>query len=138
MKAIVSFVALGALLTAQTFSGSHINDHSWTSINCEEFELVIEDSSNYSDDQILLQSGEIKRNDDGEYDLNHCFGVKKFSEDILAFDNYGVSASMLAIGSKPNQDDVGERSTQTSKNFGLMGLIFNFQDKLNYEYVYIT
>ena len=138
MKALVFFVVLGVLLTAQVSSGSHINDHSWTSINCEEFELVIEDSSNYSDDQILLQSGEIKRNDDGEYDLNHCFGVKKFSEDILAFDNYGVSASMLAIGSKPNQDDVGERSTQTSKNFGLMGLIFNFQDKLNYEYVYIT
>ena len=138
MKALASFVSLGALLAAQVSSGSHINDHSWTSIHCEEFELVIEDSSNYSDDQLLLHSGEIKRNDDGEYDFNHCFGVKKFSEDILAFDNYGVSASMLAIGSKPNQDDVGERSTQTSKNFGLMGLIFNFQDKLNYEYVYIT
>ena len=146
MSLRVFFTVLGVNLLSQAICGSHIHDHSWTSVNCQQFELVIEDSSNYTSDQILLQSGDRVGFDsdedssddngarslrcDGDEDcvgVGHCFGVKRFSKDILAYDNYGISVSMLTAKSSPG-----------SENFGLMGLIFNFKDNGNYDYVYLT
>ena len=146
MSLRVFFTVLSVNLLSQAICGSHIDDHSWTSVNCQQFELVIEDSSNYTSDQILLQSGDRVGFDsdedtsdsdgtpslrcDGDEDcvgVAHCFGVKRFSKDILAYDNYGISVSMLTAKSSPG-----------SENFGLMGLIFNFKDNGNYDYVYLT
>ena len=148
MSLRVFFTVLGVNLLSHAICGSHIDDHSWTSVNCQQFELVIEDSSNYTSDQILLQAGDRvgfdndndggtatykklrSRRCDGDencVEVGHCFGVKRFSKDILAYDNYGISVSMLTVKSSPQ-----------SANFGLMGLIFNFQDNENYDYVYLT
>ena len=134
MEAYIVFAALVAYLPGLVFPGSHFYDHSWTSVNCQEIQLVIEDGTNNTSDQILLQSSKVESNDKSEDKkkempdrdhIEHCFGVKRYSENKLAFDNYGISVSMLSAGS--NQDE-----------FGLMGLIFNFQDNLNYEFAYLT
>ena len=145
MNLLVFLTVLVVNLFGQAISGSHIDDHGWTSVNCQQFELIIEDSSNYTSDQILLQSSDsagfdgVEDNDDAvlrsrrcDYGddcvgSNHCLGIKKFSNDILAYDNYGIGVSMLTA-----------KSNSESDNYGLMGLIFNFQDNRNYDYVYIT
>ena len=132
MEKLFLSAALVASLVSQVFSVSRFNDHSWKSVNCLKFDLVIEDSSNYTSDQILLQSGNIvehveykgeKKPMQAEDEVEHCLGIKTFSEDSLAFDNYGISVSMLNVGSNENSD-----------NFGMMGLIFNFQDNSNYDF----
>ena len=145
MNLLVFLTVFGVNLFGRAISGSHIDYHSWTSVNCQQFELIIEDSSNYTSDQILLQSGDSagfdggddnddailrsRRCDYGEdcVEVDHCFGIKKFSNDILAYDNYGISVSMLTA-----------KSGSESDHYGLMGLIFNFQDNQNYDYIYIT
>ena len=134
METYIIFAAFVAHLSGQVLSGSNFYDHSWTSVNCQEFQLVIEDYSNNTSDQILLQSGKLegyekcdgnKKEKSDRDDITHCFGVKRYSEDKLAFDNYGIRVSMLSVGS--NQD-----------NSGLMGLIFNFQDNMNYDFAYLA
>lgn len=124
-------------VTLQIFGSSlanpMISDHSWTTVNCHRFELVLDDASNYTTDQILLHSrrnGIAENDDDNEpssQKKGHCFAIKKFSEDILSFDNYGISVSMLHV-----------KSNQNLNSFGNIGLVFNYQDELNYDFVYLS
>ena len=115
-----------------SFANPMISDHSWTTVNCHRFELVLDDASNYTTDQILLHSrrnGIAENDDDNEpssQKKGHCFAIKKFSEDILSFDNYGISVSMLHV-----------KSNQNLNSFGNIGLVFNYQDELNYDFVYL-
>ena len=98
-------------------------DYSWNSINCNKFELVVEDSRNKNEsEQIFLDNMYGRPSDPG----CPCFGIKKKAIDELNFDNYDISASMLFVNS-----DHPER-------FGDFGLIFNFQDDRNFDYIYLT
>ena len=134
MLHLLIFVAVTEQLLGLCLVEARISDHSWTSVNCQKFELVLDDSSNYTSDQILLHSEKNGVNDDDNDDDNQpssgkkgqCFAIKKFSDDTLSFDNYGISVSMLHV--KSNQDP---------ETFGNLGLIFNYQDELNYDFVYI-
>ena len=125
--ALIAFAILGSCL-----ANTNSEDHSWTSLNCQKFELVLDDASNYTSDQILLHSetnGVNEDDDDNEPSSEkngHCFAIKKFSNDVLAFDNYGISVSMLHV-----------KSNQSPDNFGSFGLVFNYQDELNYDFVYL-
>ena len=125
--ALIAFATLGSCL-----ANTNLQDHSWTSLNCQKFELVLDDASNYTSDQILLHSetnGVNEDDDDNEPSSGkngHCFAIKKFSDDVLAFDNYGISVSMLHV-----------KSNQSPDNFGSFGLVFNYQDELNYDFVYL-
>ena len=75
-----------------------------------------DDNNDYDDDYSQPSSG--KR--------GHCLAIKKFSDDLLSFDDYGISVSMLHV--KSNRDP---------KMFGNLGLVFNYQDEFNYDFVYL-
>ena len=134
MLHLLVFVAVTEQLLGHYLVEARNSDHSWTSVNCQKFELVLDDSSNYTSDQILLHSEKNGVNDDDNDDDNQpssgkkgqCFAIKKFSDDMLSFDNYGISVSMLHV--KSNQDP---------ETFGHLGLILNYQDEFNYDFVYI-
>jgi len=139
MVCLLLVLTLVSQLLSSSFADARREDHSWTSINCQKFELVLDDNSNYTSDQILLHSAKNGVNDanygDYEDDYNepssgkrgHCLAIKKFSDDLLSFDNYGISVSMLHV--KSNQDP---------KMFGNLGLVFNYQDEFNYDFVYLS
>ena len=138
MVCLLLFLTLAIELFGSSLADEKRTDHSWTSINCQKFELVLDDNSNYTSDQILLHSAKNGVNDAnyGDYDddynqpssgkRGHCLAIKKFSDDLLSFDNYGISVSMLHV--KSNQDP---------KMFGNLGLVFNYQDEFNYDFVYL-
>ena len=138
MVCLLLLLTLVNQLLGSSFADARRADHSWTSINCQKFELVLDDNGNYTSDQILLHSAQNKVNDDnyGDYDddyneqpsgkRGHCLAIKKFSDDLLSFDDYGISVSMLHV--KSNRDP---------KIFGNLGLVFNYQDEFNYDFVYL-
>jgi len=103
-------------------------DHSWTVSNCHKSEIVVDRTKNYTSDQILLDATGTPTTDvygSGQ----HCFAVKRFSEDRLAFVNYGIGVAMLHVQS--NDDN-------TETTLGNPGLIFNYENEFHYEYLYIS
>ena len=110
----------------KVIAGSNDNDHSWVSINCHKFELVASNNENYTSDEILLHAAGSVDPGDPESWNEQCFSIKKNSEDDLEFDNYGISVSMLHV-----------RSQNDPEKFGKFGLIFNYQDEFNYDYLYL-
>ena len=97
-------------------------DYSWTSTNCNKFELVVDSRNKNESEQIFLDNMYGRPSDPG----CPCYGIKKKAIDELSFDNYDISASMLFVNS-----DAQDR-------FGDFGLIFNFQDDRNFDYIYLT
>ena len=137
MVCLLLLLTLANELFGSSLADGRRTDHSWTSINCQKFELVLDDNSNYTSDQILLHSAKNGVDDDNnDYDddynqpssseRGHCLAIKKFSENLLSFDDYGISVSMLHV--KSNGDP---------KMFGNLGLVFNYQDEFNYDFVYL-
>ena len=53
----------------------------------------------------------------------HCFAIKDTS--LGKFRNYEIEAEMLSLESNDGQ------------NSGYLGIIFNYQDQLNYDFVYL-
>ena len=137
MVCLLLLLTLANELFGSVLADGKGTDHSWTSINCQKFELVLDDNSNYTSDQILLHSAKNGVNDnDNDYDddynepssgkRGHCLAIKQFSDDLLSFDDYGISVSMLHV--KSNRDP---------EMFGNLGLVFNYQDEFNYDFVYL-
>ena len=126
MGRLFIFALIGLLTYGEAMAGSENTDHSWTSINCQEFELVAADTHNYTSDEIRLHAAGSFDPDEPDSRKEQCFAIKHFSHDDLEFENYGISVSMLHV-----------RSQNNPESFGKFGLIFNYQDKFNYDYVYL-
>ena len=126
MDLLFIFAVFGPLIYGKVIASSKNTDHSWTSINCQEFELVTDNTRNYTSDEIRLHSTGSFDPEEPDSRKEQCFAIKKFSKDDLEFDNYGISVSMLHV-----------RSENNPESFGKFGLIFNYQDKFNYDYVYL-
>ena len=126
MDRIFIYAVIGIVICGNVRAGAKDADHSWTSINCHEFELVADNTGNYTSDEIRLHAAGSFDPHEPDSRNEQCFAIKMFSQDDREFDNYGISVSMLHVRSENNPD-----------NFGKFGLVFNYQDKFNYDYVYI-
>ena len=83
----------------------------WDVMNCNQVELSYGDS-----ESILLDA---KRPLDDE----HCFAIK--DKDNGDYRNYEVKVDLLSLESAEGQ------------NSGYIGIIFNFLDQMNYDFVYL-
>ena len=126
MGRLLIFATIGILIDGNVLASSETTDHSWTSIHCDEFEMVVDRASNYTSDEIRLHAAGTIDPEEPDSRKQQCLAIKRFSKDDLHFDNYGISVSMLHVRSENNPDI-----------FGNFGLIFNYQDKSNYDYVYL-
>ena len=84
---------------------------SWDVLHCDQEEFLCN-----KEESILLNS---KR----PLDREHCLAIKKTKEE--KFRNYVVEVEMLSLESNEG------------KNSGYLGIIFNFVDLMNYDFVYL-
>ena len=123
MNPLIFYLTIVLSMYSTVVVSEETNDESsWTAINCNKFEVVLEDPSHANQsEQILLDNMH-----EGGADLPcPCIGIKKQSIYDLTFDNYDISASMLYVDSDAPEE------------FGYFGLIFNYQDDKNFEYIYL-
>ena len=123
MNSLIFYLTICLSMYSTAVVSKETNDeYSWTSINCNKFEIVLDDFTHANQsEQILLDNMH-----EGGADLPcPCMGIKRQSIDELPFDNYDISVSMLYVDSDRPED------------FGYFGLIFNYQDDKNYEYIHL-
>ena len=83
---------------------------SWEILHCDREEVVC------TDEESVVLDG---RNPTKE----HCLGIKDMAKGKLK--NYEISVDMLSLESKEGV------------NSGYLGIIFNFMDQQNYDFVYL-
>ena len=84
---------------------------SWKAIHCDRDEIPCDQK-----ESVLLDAKNPQKTE-------HCFAIRDTS--LGKFRNYEIEAEMLSLESNEGQ------------NSGYLGIIFNYQDQLNYDFVYL-
>ena len=104
----IIFVSIWAiLLYVHLVTGSSCN---WRVLHCDQEQFVCND-----EESILLDSKTPPKQ-------GHCLAIKDTTEG--KFRNYAMEVEMLSLESKEG------------KNSGYLGLVFNYLDQKNYDFVY--
>ena len=84
---------------------------SWKTMNCGRDEVLCDQK-----ESVLLDAKNPQKTE-------HCFAIRDAS--LGKFRNYEIEAEMLSLESNEGQ------------NSGYLGIIFNYQDQWNYDFVYL-
>ena len=84
---------------------------SWKAMHCDRDEVLCDEN-----ESILLDAKNPQRTE-------HCFAIRDKS--IGKFRNYEIEVEMLSLESKEGQ------------NSGYLGIVFNYLDQKNYDFVYL-
>ena len=90
----------------------------WDIINCDKAEVTHNDASDRGSEKILLDAANKLSNMTG-----HCVAIKDRA--YGEFSNYEIRVDMLNVASAGGV------------NFGHIGIIFNFVDESNYDFLYM-
>ena len=84
---------------------------SWKALHCDRDEVLCDEK-----ESVLLDAKNPQNTD-------HCFAIRDTT--LGKFRNYDVEVDMLSLESNEGQ------------NSGHLGIVFNYQDQLNYDFVYL-
>ena len=107
----LSLILIPLLLVSFSTSRAFAYSCSWKTIDCHQDEIVCNDK-----ESVLLNS-KIPINS------NHCLAIKDMN--YGKFRNYEIEVDMLSLESYEGQ------------NSGHLGIIFNYLDQSNYDFVYL-
>ena len=98
-------------LVAKMFCVASCSTCNWDVMHCDREEILCK-----PEESILLDS---KRS----LPRKHCFAIKDRNEG--RHQNYEIGVDLLSLESREGQ------------NTGYLGIIFNYQDPMNYDYIYL-
>ena len=91
----------------------------WRSYNCDEVDITTNDVDNDGSENVLLDAT-------GKFikaGVTRCVAIR--DKTYGKFQNYEISVAMLNVASS------------RGVNFGHLGIVFNFIDESNYDYIYL-
>ena len=75
MDRLLNFAVIGFIVYGNVMANSKNTDHSWTTMNCNEFELVIDNSNNYTSEQIRLDAARVIDPEVPDARKEQCFAI---------------------------------------------------------------